>query len=65
MLVVSRRIEEALMIGDDVRVVVTDIRGDKALLGVEAPRHVVLHREEVWASVQRSKPVEQPEPWDQ
>ena len=47
MLVLTRQREEVICIGDDVRVVLVDIRGDKVRLGVEAPRDVIVDREEI------------------
>lgn len=55
MLVLSRRKEETIMIGDDVVVTVVDIRGDKVRLGFEAPKDVTIHRREVYDAIQRGK----------
>lgn len=55
-LVLSRKIGEVIIIGEganQVRVVVTGIKGDKVRLGIEAPRNVSVHREEVWVAIQR------------
>ncbi len=52
MLVLTRRAGESIVIGDDVRVVVLDVRGDTVRLGIEAPRSVQVHRAEVYAEVQ-------------
>jgi carbon storage regulator len=43
------------MIGDNISIIVVDIRGDKVRLGIEAPREVVVHRREVYDAVQREK----------
>ena len=51
MLVLTRRIGESLVIGDDVVVRVLDIKGDVVRIGVDAPRHVQVHREEVYEAV--------------
>lgn len=53
MLVLSRTRDETIIIGDDVRITVVDIRGDKVRLGVTAPRHVKVHRQEVFEAIQR------------
>jgi len=53
MLVLSRTRDETIMIGEDVRITVVDIRGDKVRLGVTAPRHVKVHRQEVYEAIQR------------
>ena len=52
MLVLTRRAGESIVIGDDVRVVVLDVRGDTIRLGIEAPRSVQVHRAEVYVEVQ-------------
>lgn len=51
MLVLSRHCEEAIMIGDDVEIVIVDIRGDKVRLGVNAPARVAVHRKEIYESI--------------
>jgi creatinine deaminase len=53
MLVLSRQRDETIMIGDDVEITVVDIRGDKVRLGINAPRHVTVHRKEVYEAVRR------------
>jgi carbon storage regulator len=52
MLVLTRRRGEAIMVGDDVKVVVLEVNGDQVRLGVEAPRAVSVHREEVFKEIQ-------------
>ena len=52
MLVLSRRLGESVMIGSNVRVTVVDIRGDQIRLGIDAPRSIAVHREEVFRQVQ-------------
>ncbi len=47
MLVLSRRVGESIVIGDDVTVTVLEVRGDVVRVGVAAPRHVAVHREEL------------------
>lgn len=54
MLVLSRKKNEALVIGNDIRIVIVDIRGDKVRLGIEAPSEVPVHRLEVWEAIQRN-----------
>jgi carbon storage regulator len=51
-LVLTRRAGESIVIGDEVRVVVLDVRGDTVRLGIDAPRSVQVHRAEVYAEVQ-------------
>jgi carbon storage regulator len=51
MLVLTRKMHESLIIGDDIRIVVLDIRGDKIRLGIECPRQIRVDREEVRARI--------------
>lgn len=53
MLVLSRRAGEAIVIGNDITVTVLEVRGDQIRLGIEAPRSVSVHREEVYLEVAR------------
>lgn len=55
MLVLSRKKNESIVINNDIKIVVVEIRGDKVRLGVEAPREVPVHRREVYDAIQRSK----------
>lgn len=52
MLVISRRIGETLMIGTDVTVTILDVKGNQIRLGIDAPREVDVHREEVYERIQ-------------
>ena len=52
MLVLARRINESIMIGEDVEIVVVDIKGDQIKLGIRAPRNVSVHRTEVFKEIQ-------------
>jgi carbon storage regulator len=52
-LVLSRQKDQTIMIGDDIGVTVVDIRGDKVRLGITAPKHVSVHRREVYEAIQR------------
>lgn len=47
MLILSRRLNESIVIGDEVVVTVLEVRGDQVRLGIRAPKHVTVHREEV------------------
>lgn len=47
MLVLSRKKNERIVIGDEISITVVEVRGDKVRLGVEAPREIPVHREEV------------------
>ncbi|MEZ6066800.1 MAG: carbon storage regulator CsrA [Planctomycetaceae bacterium] len=55
MLVLSRHRDESIMIGDDVVITIVDIRGDKVRLGIQAPSHVPVHRQEIYDAIQREK----------
>jgi carbon storage regulator len=50
-LVLSRKKNEVVNIGDDITVMIVDIRGDKIRLGIEAPRSVEVHRKEVYDAI--------------
>jgi carbon storage regulator len=60
-LVLSRRRDESVVIGDEIVVTVIDIRGDKVRLGIQAPADVPVHRQEVWKAIQLEKKSENPE----
>lgn len=53
MLVLSRQRDETIMIGDEVEITIVDIRGDKVRLGITAPRHIQVHRKEVYDAIKR------------
>ncbi|MDR1535349.1 MAG: carbon storage regulator CsrA [Planctomycetota bacterium] len=52
MLVLSRRKDETIMIGDDVEITIVDVRGDAVRLGIRAPRDVSVHRKEIYDAIQ-------------
>lgn len=54
MLVLTRNANQSIMIGHDVVVTVLEIRGDQVRLGIKAPRSVDVHREEVYAALQKA-----------
>ena len=54
MLVLSRRVGESIVIGDDVRVTVLEVRGDVVRVGIKAPRAVAVHREELLRELEES-----------
>lgn len=54
MLILTRRVQEALMIGDDVTVTVLSVKGNQVRLGINAPRDVEVHREEIYHRVKNA-----------
>ena len=53
MLVLSRKANEVIRIGDDISITVVGIQGDKVRLGFDAPKEIPVHRQEVYESIQR------------
>jgi carbon storage regulator len=58
MLILTRRVGETLVIGDDVTVTVLGVRGNQVRLGVNAPKDVAVHREEIYQRIQNEKDAE-------
>ena len=65
MLVLSRKANQSIMIGNDIRILVVGLDRDQVKLGIEAPRHVPVHRFEVFSEIHRDEaipmPVREPE----
>ncbi|SFI14047.1 carbon storage regulator CsrA [Planctomicrobium piriforme] len=55
MLVLSRKQDEKIIIGDSITLMVVSIQGDKVRLGIEAPKNVSIHREEVYQAIQKER----------
>lgn len=53
MLVLSRKKNESIIIGDNIEIVIVDIKGDQVKVGVKAPKNVTVHRAEVYEEIQR------------
>ena len=55
MLVLSRRTDETLIIDDDIKITVVGIAGNQVRFGIDAPKEISVHREEVYARIQSEK----------
>ena len=60
MLILTRRVGETLVIGDDVTVTVLGVRGNQVRLGVNAPIDIAVHREEIYQRIQNEKDASNP-----
>ena len=55
MLILTRRVGETLMVGDDVTITVLGVKGNQVRIGVNAPKDVAVHREEIYERIQSEK----------
>lgn len=53
MLVLSRQRDQSIMIGDEIEITIVDVRGDKVRIGINAPKHISVHRKEVYEAIRR------------
>lgn len=55
MLILTRKVGESVLIGDDISITVLSVRGNQVKLGVQAPKEVSVHREEIYQRILQSK----------
>ncbi|HBR28766.1 MAG TPA: carbon storage regulator [Firmicutes bacterium] len=53
MLVLTRKVNESIIIGDDVKITVVEVKGEQVKLGISAPKRISVHREEVYLEIQK------------
>ena len=53
MLVLTRKVNESIIIGDDIKITVVEVKGEQVKLGISAPKRVSVHREEVYLEIQK------------
>ena len=53
MLVLTRKVNESIIIGDEVKITVVEVKGEQVKLGISAPKRVSVHREEVYLEIQK------------
>ncbi len=55
MLILTRRIGESLLVGDDVKITILEIQGNQIRLGIKAPREIEVHREEIYQRIKQEQ----------
>ncbi|MEQ9394688.1 carbon storage regulator CsrA [Haliea sp.] len=61
MLILTRRVGESLMVGDDITITVLGVKGNQVRIGVNAPKDVAVHREEIYNRIQGGEEPPPPE----
>lgn len=56
MLVLTRKVHQSIMIGDEIEIVVLEVRGEQVRLGIRAPKEVSVHRQEVYTQIHAEDP---------
>jgi len=64
MLILTRRVGETLMVGDEVTVTVLGVKGNQVRIGLNAPKEVAVHREEIYQRIQAENNADEAEPGD-
>lgn len=59
MLILTRRVGETLMVGDEVTVTVLGVKGNQVRIGVNAPKDIAVHREEIYERIKRERTEEE------
>jgi carbon storage regulator len=59
MLILTRRVGETVMIGDDVTITVLGVKGNQVRVGINAPKHIAVHREEIYERIKREQQTEE------
>ncbi len=60
MLILTRRISESIMIGDQIKITVLSVKGNQVRLGIDAPKETPVHRKEVYERIQMEKQTQDP-----
>ena len=61
MLILTRRVGETVMIGDEVTITVLGVKGNQVRVGINAPKSVAVHREEIYERIKREQQADSPE----